>query len=308
MANKKTTWHASETESIEPFRMAEEALSSCSLRLKQSENFDDADTRFIETKEFWTDCAPELQVSFEGSQIVQGTGIELDDLVVAIVLRDRILNRFIKIQEWPGTGVPITPVSLTSGWESISQSDSIDISVLVTPAQTKDRGTGIARHKANVIARKTFKIRSLSQTPSFPYRWVPPEEFEKRSCSRNTIWLLNWLGENFERPIEDSVELLLNEDYRETFEVLEAEGHYSNLFRREMVAAVLAEMAFRVLDSGELPTEESGMRAQILTVLSEASGRGPDEILSMLNRPDKFGVIHAWVQNHVELNEVIRGL
>ena len=298
-------WRASEFQHIEPFLRSDGILNNCTLRISRSEEHSVMPTRNIDSVESWIDFAPEIRIVVDKTKLVEEIGITSNELSVAIVLRDYLLNRFVKIQEWELDNLPDSPISLTSGWLKISKSPSIDITIIVTPTQSKERQYGIATRHGDVVASRTFKIRDYRQRPSFPKMWVKPSDFVQRGCSSDTVWLLNWLAEDYERPIQECLQLWVNEKYRDNFDVLNSENLYTNPFKSEMASAVLSEIVQRVFRSSDPPLEEFGLKAQILEVLADASQLKSEEVLAMVERPDFIGLSHAWIQQYTGLNSAM---
>ena len=308
MSETKISWIANESEPIEPFKTSNKGLESCALQLNRSESFDKSDTRVVTTPEFWTGFQPALRVEADLGELASATDLDADEIMVSVVIRDRDLNKFARAYQWEAWALPAKPVELTSAWSEFSQSGRIDVSVLATPLETANRGPGIASHKADVVARRTFKIRTMTQSSKIPTRWVSPEEFEKCGTSRDTVWLINWLGEDLERVPADTVEILLNENLKEAFQILENDGETSDLIRYEMAAAIFSELALRAVESGEKPIEETGLRRVMLEQLSTASGLVNEEILARRERPNFIGMVHAWAQQYVGLNHAFAKL
>ncbi len=303
MSNVK--WRASEFQHIEPFLRSDETLNTCTLRISRSEEHSVTPTRNIDSLEFWSDFAPEIRIVVDETKLADEIGIRSNELSVAVVLRDYILNRFVKVQEWELDNLPDTPITLTSEWQEISKSPNIDITIVVTPTENKERQYGTATHRGDVVASRTFKIRDFRQRPSFPKMWMQSSDFAHRGCSSDTVWLLNWLAEDYERPIHECLELWVNEKYRDKFDVLNSENQYTNPFKSEMASAVLSEIVQRVFENSEPPLEEFGLKAQILEMLSDASQLQSEEVLLMVERPDFIGLSHAWIQQYTGLNSAM---
>ena len=303
MSGTMISWSANETESIEPFKTFSKGLEHCALRLRPSETFDQADTRFITAPDFWTDFRPEVRLKVDLDKLVDATGMESDCILVSVVIRDRDLNRFARVYQCEAWVLPAEPVDLTSAWSEFSQSGRVDVSVLAAPAETAGRGLGIAFHKADIVARRTFKLRTMTQASKIPLRWVPSEEFRRRGVPESTIWLINWLGEDMERSPAETVEVLLNEELRDAFKVLEKDEGTANLFRYEMTAAIFSELATRAIGESIKPVEETGLRKIMFEKLSSISDLSDDDILALKDRPEYVSLVHAWAQSYVGLND-----
>lgn len=302
MSETKISWSANETESIEPFKTFSKGLELCALRLRPSESFERADTRVITSPDFWTDFRPAVRIGANLDELAVATGLDRNGIMVSVVIRDRDLNKFSRAYQCEACALPADPVELTSAWSGFSQSGRVDVSVVATPVETADRGPGVASHKADVVARRTFKLRTMTQSSKIPSRWVSPEEFENRGTSGDTVWLVDWLGEDLERSPAETVVVLLNENLREAFQVLENDGEMANLIRYEMTAAIFSELATKTISEGDKPIEETGLRNVMFELLSSASGLNGDEILALREQPNFLGRVHAWAQSYAGLN------
>lgn len=252
--------------------------------------------------DFWEDFQPALRIEANLDELVRSTGLGPDEIMLSVVIRDRELNKFAKAYQCEARALPTKPIKLSSAWSGFSRSGRVDVSVVATPLETTEREPGIAFHKGDVVARRTFKIRTMTQSSKIPTRWVSPEEFEKQGTSRDTVWLIRWLGEDLERPPAEIVEILFNDNLREAFQVLENDEGMSNLFCYEMAAAIFTEIAIRAVGGGEKPIEETGLRKIMFEQLSRASDLTEDEIITRRELPNFSGMVHAWAQYHVGLN------
>lgn len=302
MADSRINWKAGETESIEPFAISRTALDGTAIRFRPADQFQSIDNHYVEGPEFWDEFMPELRIELDIDSLVGDTGISGDDVLVSVILRDRVLNRFRRIAEWPLALLPNDPISLSDSWIEYSHSDRIDICVVASPVETADRGSGIARNQSDILCRQVFKIRGTAQSTKIPHRWATPEEFEARGVSADTIWMVDWVGEDLERPIADNVVIWINERHKDKFMMLE-DQEFGDLFRREMAAGIFLEFAVRTLADRQMPQEQDGMRQVILDLLCRISKLETEELFVRMEQPDYQGFLHAWTQSYVGLND-----
>lgn len=302
-------WNASETEPVEPFGVSQKALDECKLRLQPGGDFKTAGLWSLEDPDFWDVFAPELIIELDAEDLQDATGLKPDDANLSVVIRDRELNRFLKVEEWQLWDLPDAAVSLSSHVGKFSHSERLDICVLVSPASSEERGAGVANIRGDVVARKTFRIRAVTQKSKFPHRWMKPEDFRALGVADDTIWLVNWLGEDLDRPPVETLEIWLNEAHREKFKVLSMGDEGARLFQHDMAAAIFTEVALAVLYSDqEEPTEPTGTLQIISDELSEASGLTFAEMRLKLESHGGPSLVRAWAQCKLEVNELFSGL
>lgn len=309
MTAEDFNWNASETEPIEPFGVSQTALDECKLRLQPGEDFMTTDVWSIEDPSFWDVFAPELIIELDVEDLRDATGLELDDATLSVVIRDRELNKFLKVEEWPVLAIPDTTVILSSHARKFSHSERLDICVHVSPASSEERGAGIVENRGEVVARKVFRIRAITQKSKFPHRWMKPEDFLALGVAGDTIWLVHWLGEDLDRPPVETLEIWLNEAHREKFKILPMGGDAARLFQHEMAAAIFAEVALAVLSSDqEEPTEPTGTLQIISEELSNVSDLTLAEMRLKLQSHGGCGHVRAWAQSKFAVNELFSDL
>ena len=111
-------------------------------------------------------------------------------LAAALVIRDRILNKFCLVNEWNISDIPLTPISLKDELSAFSNSNRLDICAYIIPIVTKNRGENIASQRGDILSRKIFKIQSTSKKSKFPKRWATPEEFEEQGLPFALVFLV----------------------------------------------------------------------------------------------------------------------
>lgn len=308
MSEQEIAWSATETQFMEPFAVSATALAECKLRFRDKDDFETTESRVVEGEDFWEDFAPEVLIHLDHEEFSTSTGLELDDAMISIAVRDRGLNKFQRIQGWHAPLIPKKPVDLLPAWVSFSHSDRLDLCVLATPISTVDRGDGVAQHHANVVARKVFKIRSLTKKSEFPLRWVSPEVFVGLGVSADTISLVNWLGEDLDRPPAETFEVLFNEDHREKLQLLNVGDDAAKAFRHELAASIFSEVAIHILRDGSEPREKIGTLNVIYDILLEVSGLEADQIRLRFDRLDGPSVVHAWSRSRFGVNDSLTQL
>ena len=309
MTAEDFNWNASETEPVEPFGVSRTALNECKLRLQPGESFMTTGLWSVEDPNFWDVFAPELIIKLDAEDLRDATGLEPDDATLSVVIRDRELNKFLKVEEWQVWAIPDTAVSLSLHARNFSHSERLDICVHVSPASSEERGAGVVENRSEVVARKVFQIRAITQKSKFPHRWVKPEDLRALGVADDTIWLVNWLGEDLDRPPVETLEIWLNEAHREKFKILPMGGDAARLFQHEMAAAIFTEVALAVLSSDqEEPTEPMGTLQIISEELSDASGLTLAEMRSNLESHGGASRVRAWAQSKFEVNKLFSGL
>ncbi len=302
------TWNATETEVVEPYRVARNALDGVGLRLMPADDFDCREVWYPDSEEDWCSAEPELSITVEPGEVTEVTGVPEKDVAVAVTIRDRDLNRFVLIHRWPLDAVPDEPIALREHLTGLSNGISTDICVFLVTIDEADRGPDIAGQWGEILSRKTFRIRRKTNLSTFPKVWKKPDEFEEQGLHADTIFWVEWLVEDLNRPPREAFLVWLNERYKEqlqSFEVGPASGH---LLATELAASVLAEISAAVMTSDQDPDEPTGTIKIVADTLEETSGMSLMEMRKYMERHDGFSRIRAWAQQRTGVTDALRVL
>ena len=303
-------WSATETEAIEPFRFSHNALEDSAIRFKPTETFQSTDVFVIEQEGFWNDCDPEIKLQLDLQRLNEDTGLHPEDALVSIVIRDRDLNKFLRIREWNAISPPTNPINISTHLKDFSHSERLDVCLIASRISTVAKDVNVANMRGQIVAKKVFNIRKLSQATSVPTRWVKPEDFEKSGLAKNTISFVKWKGDDLHRSPSELIEIWINEDLKEKFSILQDGGQEAKIFLHDMAASLLVEMAIPVLSSDEdEPFEPNSMLNVISREFAPATASTFAELrLLMKSNHEGPSRIRAAAQSLKNVNKLIAGL
>lgn len=254
------TWRASESRVTAPSPSSERCLEDVTFRLRESEEPSRNGVFHLQQGQDWETCRPELILAVDGPALVSDAGVPPASLVIAVVVRDRVLGRFERVAEWPLDSIP------TDAWplplDRFSWSTQLDVAVLAalgttptTDVATSELPTGA------VFATRIFKVRPPRETLDFPIRHVSPAEMEKEGVSPDTALYVRWKGADLDRRPADLIEVWLNKRFEDKFQALSvkrpvpAASYVGLAFTTQVYADVLAP----ILASSDQPAEEDGL-------------------------------------------------
>lgn len=299
------TWNATETEPIEPFRTAHDALAACSLRLGIDEVFSDAETWVVEDG---VSIQPELRILINESKLTEDSGIAKEDMQVSLLARDRELNRFTRLDSWSLGEVPEHPYPLREFFKSEIGAYRTDLVVCVTPKNTKDRGEDVAASSYNIVAEKTFKLRLLNKRSKFPKRWASANEFEQRGLPGDTIFWIEWLAEDLDRHPSSAFLVWLNEGYKEQIKSFQIGGAAGDLLGADMTTMILTEIASAVLKTDQDGADPVGTIKIVAELLHSVNGLKLEEMRARFERHDGYSALRIWAQQVVNAPGVLGAL
>lgn len=272
-------WRASESCVTAPAPTSERSLESVTFRLRESEELSSSGVIHIQQNQDWESCKPELFLGVDVRALVSDSGVAPESLIIAVIVRDRILGRFKQVAEWALDHIPADAWPLPL--DHFSWSNQLDVAVLAAlggPATTNDGAQETTR--GTILASKIFKIRPPSQTLAFPIKHVSPAEMEKEGVSAETALYVHWKGADLDRPPTDLVEIWLNKQFEDKFRALSVKrpipaAKYIGL---GFTAQVYADILAPVLSSNEEATEENGLLWAATRLLESTLGRDLEEL------------------------------
>lgn len=302
------TWNATETEVVEPYRVAHDALDGVGLRLAPAEDFDCRDVWYLDSEEDWRNTEPELSITVEPGEVTEVTGVPEKDVAVAVTLRDRDLNRFVLIGRWALDAVPDEPIALREHLTGLSNGVRTDICLFLVTTGQAARGPDISSQWGEILSRKTFRIRRKPNISTFPKVWKKPDEFEEQGLHRDTIFWVEWLVEDLNRPPREAFLVWLNERYKEQLQSFEFGSGSGRLLAAELAASVFAEISAAVLTSDQEPDEPTGTIQIVVDTLEGTSGMSLMEMRQYVERHDGFSRMRAWAQQKTGVTDALRVL
>ena len=304
-----TTWNAKEREVIEPFHLARDAFGGTKLRWSEKEDFEIGEVRFIESGTAWSVADPALLVVVDRDSVVRETGVSEEDLAVALSIRDRQLNLFTLAGQWTIGSLPDRPVLLRDSLRQFSCGSRMELCLTLFVSRTTDRGFRVARERGQVLARKSFVARPMPELPRFPKVWKSPADFEGKGLHQDTIFYVEWLAEDLDRPPAEALSIWLNERHRDQMLSFERGGASGRLLVTELAGMILAEICAAVLASDQEPDDPAGTIEIVAGVLQDVTGMTGmtlDEMRMRMRSHDGFSWVRAWCQQAVGVADLMR--
>ena len=303
-----TTWNAKEREVIEPYHLARDAFDGTKLRWLDKEDFHAGEVRFIESGTAWEVADPALLVVLDRDSVVHETGVPEEDLAVALAIRDRQLNLFRLAHQWKVCSLPEAPVPLRDLLRLFSCGSHMELCLTLFVSRTSNRGFRVANERGQVLARKSFVVRPMPELPRFPKVWKAPVDFESKGLHEDTIFYVEWLAEDLDRPPVEALSIWLNERHRDQMLSLEHGGASGRLLVTELAGMILSEICAAVLAADQEPEDPSGTIEIVARVLGDLSGLTLDEMRLRIRSHDGFSWVRAWCQQAVGVSDLMRTL
>ena len=291
-------WKATERCVTPPVPSSHRSLTNVKLRLEKNENPTSNEVFHIEQSQDWNRFTPELFLNIDSATLLSDTNLQQDEIAVSVIVRDRDLGRFEKVQGWCLDKLPEDAWSLSQALERFSRSVRLDVSVVVTPRESILSAQSVPLSKGTVLAAKTFKIRSPSRAFDFPFKFVAPEQMEQQpGLDRNTVCYVHWHGEDVHRAPSELIEVWLNKEYEDKFRALS--GRHADAVKdhigRNIAAHIYADVLSHVLSSEEDGEEPTSLLAIVRNVVEQELEMSLDELRSIYHRgPEGRSRLMPW--------------
>ena len=305
-------WKATERCVTPPVPSSHRSLANVKLRLDANEHPTSDEVFHIEQSQDWNRFTPELFVNIDLATLLSDTNLQQDDIAVSVIVRDRDLGRFEKVQEWCLDNLPEDAWSLSQALERFSRSERLDVSVVATPRASILGAQSVPLPKGTVLAAKTFKIRSPSSAFDFPFKFVEPEQMEQQlGLNRNTVCYVHWHGEDVHRAPSELIEVWLNKEFEDKFRVLSGKhaGTVEDHIGRNIAAHVYADVLSHVLSSEEDGEEPTSLVAIVGHLVEKELEMSLDDLRSIYHQgPDGRSRLMPWCWRLAHADRAFAGL
>ena len=291
-------WKAAERCVTTATPSSDRSLANVKLRLEMSESPSIEQVRHIENLYDWDRFTPELFIDIDAFLLTSDIGLPENAIIIALILRDRDLNKFKKMREWPLTGLPNSAWSLDKSLAGFSRSTRLDVAVVATPHASTTNTNSTFIPKGTVLASKVFKIRAPNYGLDLPFKFVEPDEMARQpGLDQNTVCYLHWKGEDLGRTPAELIEVWLNKELEDKFRALSAKraSVVADYIGRNIAAQVYVDVLGHVLGSDEDSTEPTSLVCIVKDLIERELDTELGELRQLFQRgPDGRARLLPW--------------
>lgn len=267
------SWKAAERCVTTAFPYSELALAKVKLRLDSSESPTTDEIRHLEESNDWDRLAPELFFEVDVETLTSDTALPENVIAISVVVRDRVLNKFEQISEWPLDNLPDDAFPLREAMESFSLSSRLDIAVMALPREPVTSANTVRIPKGTLLSTKVFKIRIPGQGHDFPIKFVEPEEMKNQGLSGDTAFYVYWKSVDLQRTPSEVVEVWLNKELEDKFRILSIGNNTAaDHIGRNVAAQVYGEILAHVLAADETASESTSLVSVVENIIERKLG------------------------------------
>ena len=268
------TWKAAETRVTAPFPTSDRSLENIKLRLEAGEAARSDPIRYIESVEEWDRLAPELFVDVDTETLTADTGLPVDGIVVAVIIRDREMNKFGRVAMWRLDDLPRDAWPLDSALGSFSRCARLDVCIVASPDVSAAKCDSAAIPHGAMLGAKIFKVRVPKSGIEPPVVFVEPSRMEEQGLAPDTICYVYWKGEDVAGTPDELIEIWLNKTFEDKFRALSSESADAATLHigRNISAYVYANILEHVLGSDDIPDNEDSLIGVIGDLIEQRLG------------------------------------
>jgi len=261
--NESLDWGRTLHRPFRPFRICEKPIAEQSayvLRLhleegEQSIQMMGEQPRFsiaIEEAVSRTIKGIEFAMPFERNRLCEESGVEAEDIELALLLKDFKTRNVLAISRWSLYSAPESFSIPANYLAEISLVDDFEVSVLAYLKHKKESAQGVASSKGATLARCDLTIAIESETgPDFQVTTITPDDLEQRGFGRDALFVIDWEDEeDFSKPAKDIFVVRVNEIAAQKLAQVQGTNSFGAAFYQHMMADILFQAAKKIFAGG----------------------------------------------------------
>jgi hypothetical protein len=269
-----------ESKDVWPFATANSSLDNCKIRYSENDVFSVEQIKDFEINPIadTTTFKPEFQISVELQNLIDETGLAIDDLQLSLVVRDRSIRRFILIKHQELQQINDTVYTVPEDIiANLSGRKGIEFVIILSPNKA-----GIPNYPlGSRIAQKVFYCTVPGEgTGGFPVTILDPQDpLWPQEFPHDTVWYINWRESdkifNSDSPATDVLTVVYNKQCADRlFRMGDESDSPATLFWNEIAVEVAVEIASVYLKANgdEVPEpqfDKNGFYPKFIKVLRE---------------------------------------
>lgn len=320
MPDYTQNWTAfSEQREIDPFDTSRKALLRCGFRWTTSMPFvfEPGEIAPLEDNPLLAadGFEPEIHLEIDSESLESESGLKPSDTSVTILVRDRAIRDFIRIDTFPLPEDP-TPFKVPGGlMESLCGSRGLVFGILVTPSGNLDSGEGLASRRSDVVASKFFTLDMPAESGGgFPVRFEDPEKFPE--AFEGAVWYILWKDSEKlcdpDADVEDVLTVIYDRTCSEKLYRIPKSDDSGQLLWEELAVEIFLEIAAVVLKSEGVerpPESANGFLSKMVGTLESMTGESFETLQQLFqdaSEIDTFSRLRARLHRFFELGDKIK--
>lgn len=244
----------------------------------------------------------EFGMPFEKARLCAESGVEAEDIDLALLLKDFKTRNVLPVSRWPLLAAPDRFTISRESLAEISLADDFEVSIVAYLKRTAEAMPGVARTIGATLARCDLTIAVEGDTgPDFQVTTITPDDLEQRGFGRNALFVIDWEDEeDFSKPAKDIFVVRVNEIAAQKLMQIQGANTFGSAFYKHMMADILFQAARKILATGIDPNWPENSAGRTLIRFIEKNTGVPAEKIQQCASGD-IDRLQALLQSALEL-------
>ena len=267
-------WHRREKRMLRPFPISAHALDGCAFAATTGRLLSE-EKHYLDQAALIRGVRPRFRLDFNPEVFHAESLRDAESVEISIVARDLGRREYNVIGKWTVDSMPSSVWQTPTTMESF---DGIEFKVFAFANASTETQVGHAWRKASVISERTFTVQP-KQAGLFPVIPSP--------LSDGRLWEVHWLNDDLNQPVDEVLELRINEDVYNKLVLLDS-SIGGPVLAGTITASVFEAVARKVLAQYEDDAEENTLSGKVKSLLEELTGEPIHTVIERANTDDGF--------------------
>lgn len=223
----------------------------------------------------------DFSMPFERDRLCEESGIDADDVEMALLLKDFKTRNVLTIARWPLPSAPDRFEIPAERLSEISLVDDFEISIIAYLKHARIAHAGVASTKGATLARCDLTISIENEIgPDFQVTTITPDELEKLGYGKNALFIVEWMEEDeFTKPAKEVFAVRVNEIAAQKLMQVQGTNTFGSAFYREMMSDILFQVAQKIFAKGIDPNwPENSVGKTLLRFIEKNANVAPEKL------------------------------
>ncbi len=299
--NERINLKASESRLIKPFLTVDELFKNLKIFYSSDIGWVTDTTIYKEDEKF-----DKLDLSLDIKEEILTSILEgsSKDYKVSIVFKDHSAKYYTQLDSFSLNELDKNDMSYYEKVSSNFALGNFTISAILTKKST------VLDDQIKRLATKDFKFVANNRKIDFPKIWKRSEDFAAIGLPRDSLWFLRWKGADLDRPINELVELWLNEDLKT--KVTQITVGRNKSVTSQISASILLDIYFPIIEKTfDNDAAQDFKSTAFQTVFKQLKGNfveDEEELRAFFERDDFHSILGAWCNKLTLLTTSLGGV
>lgn len=287
--NRLIKFTASETEITRPFKIADGFFENVSIKTQEHLDFSKSE-RHYQSPENKLDF---LKINFILEKLDNyDIKISDDNLQIFVVFKDKNIKSNFPIGQFSLTEINGNVLDFKDKIPYNLDESNFEITLLL-----------IEKNKFHILSQKKFLFTKLVEITEIPRIWMPESFFVEKGLSKKTLWYVNWIGTDFDKNLNELVNICLNKNYEININKLNDDAKNKS-FKIQMGASILTDIIYPILkNKSENVTDNSNTVQTIKDFLINNCNFSNDSLDDLIKSEFFHSTLSASIINYLNLEQ-----